>query len=178
MSCFVEQCRREWKRLRVPDPVANEMAADLAADLEEAEAEGVSAEEVLGRSAFDPRSFAASWATERGVVPSAITSAPPQESASRRPLIFAVLASLTVIGVIGAALIPLAVRSRSVAPAPTPRVPVGPPPSSGPFGLNSAPFAAEALAWILLLLIATLAVIAVAWLWSRWLRPGTPTAPA
>lgn len=60
MSDFVEQCLREWERLRVPAPVANEMAADLAADLEEAEAEGVSAEEVLGRSAFDPRSFAAS----------------------------------------------------------------------------------------------------------------------
>ena len=33
MSQFVEECRREWKRLGVPDPVANEMAADLAADL-------------------------------------------------------------------------------------------------------------------------------------------------
>jgi hypothetical protein len=55
---FVEQCRREWKRLRVPDAVANEMAADLAADLTEADAEGVSPEEVLGSSAFDPRSFA------------------------------------------------------------------------------------------------------------------------
>ncbi len=30
MSDFVQQCRREWERLRVPDPVANEMAADLA----------------------------------------------------------------------------------------------------------------------------------------------------
>src|SRR5438128_11349072 len=64
---FVEECRREWKRLRVPDPVANEMAADLAADLEEAEAEGVSPEELLGSGASDPRSFAASWAAARGV---------------------------------------------------------------------------------------------------------------
>lgn len=54
MNEFVEECRREWKRLRVPDAVAAEMAADLAADLEEAEAEGASAEEVLGGSAFDP----------------------------------------------------------------------------------------------------------------------------
>ena len=68
MSEFVEACRREWKRLRVPDAVANEMAADLDADLEEAEAEGASPEDVLGSSAFDPRSFAASWAAERGVV--------------------------------------------------------------------------------------------------------------
>ena len=49
MNEFVEECRREWRRLGVPDPVANEMAADLAADLEEAEAEGCSAEEVLGQ---------------------------------------------------------------------------------------------------------------------------------
>jgi hypothetical protein len=65
---FVEECRREWKRLGVPDPVANEMAADLAADLEEAEAEGASAEEVLGSGAFDPRSFATAWAAERGLI--------------------------------------------------------------------------------------------------------------
>ena len=67
MSEFVEECRREWRRLGVPDPVANEMAADLTADLEEAEAEGGSPEDVLGNSAFDPRRFAAAWATARGV---------------------------------------------------------------------------------------------------------------
>jgi len=68
MSDFVAECRREWKRLGVPDAVADEMAADLAADLSEAAAEGVSAEEVLGAGAADPRSFAASWAGERGVI--------------------------------------------------------------------------------------------------------------
>jgi PASTA domain len=68
VSEFIEECRREWKRLRVPDPIADEMAADLAADLQEAEGEGVSPEEVLGSGASDPRAFAASWATERGVV--------------------------------------------------------------------------------------------------------------
>ena len=71
MSDFVEECRREWRRLGVPDPVANEMAADLTVDLEEAEAEGGSPEDVLGNSAFDPRRFAAAWAAARGV-----TSAP------------------------------------------------------------------------------------------------------
>ena len=30
MSDFVEQCRQEWKRLGVPDPLAEEMAAALA----------------------------------------------------------------------------------------------------------------------------------------------------
>jgi hypothetical protein len=64
---FVEECRREWRRLGVPDPVANEMAADLAADIDEAEAEGGSVEDVLGNSAFDPRPFAAAWADARGV---------------------------------------------------------------------------------------------------------------
>ena len=41
MSEFVEQCLREWKRLGVPDPLAEEMAADMESDLSEAEAEGV-----------------------------------------------------------------------------------------------------------------------------------------
>ena len=31
MNEFIEECRREWRRLGVPDPIANEMAADLAA---------------------------------------------------------------------------------------------------------------------------------------------------
>jgi hypothetical protein len=69
VSDFVEQCRREWKRLGVPPAVADDMATELAADLEEAAADGVSAEELLGSGASDPRSFAASWAAERGVVP-------------------------------------------------------------------------------------------------------------
>jgi hypothetical protein len=72
MNGFVEECRQEWKRLGVPDPIANEMAFDLSADIEEAEAEGGSAEDVLGNSLFDPRRFAAAWASARGV-----TSAPP-----------------------------------------------------------------------------------------------------
>ena len=41
MSDFVEQCRSEWRRLGVPDPLAEEMATDLASDLSDAEAEGV-----------------------------------------------------------------------------------------------------------------------------------------
>ncbi|MGA7834709.1 MAG: hypothetical protein WCA31_05825 [Acidimicrobiales bacterium] len=64
---FVEECRREWKRLGVPDPIANEMALDLTTDIEEAEADGGSAEDVLGNSLFDPRRFAAAWASARGV---------------------------------------------------------------------------------------------------------------
>jgi hypothetical protein len=62
---FVDQCRREWKRLGVRAAVADDMAAELAADLEE----GVSPEEVLGSDAADARSFAATWASECGVIP-------------------------------------------------------------------------------------------------------------
>jgi hypothetical protein len=76
VSDFVDECRREWRRLGVPDPVANEMAADLTADLEEAEAEGASPEDVLGNSAFDPRRFAAAWAGARGVTGSPIPDRP------------------------------------------------------------------------------------------------------
>ena len=96
MSEFVEECRREWRRLGVPDPVANEMAADLSADLEEAEAEGGSPEDVLGNSAFDPRRFAAAWAVARGV-----TSQPAVDRPSlwRRPVAVALAAFLAVLTV-------------------------------------------------------------------------------
>jgi hypothetical protein len=76
MNEFVEECRREWRRLGVPDPIANEMAADLGADIEEAEAEGGTAEDVLGNSAFDPRRFAGSWAVARGVTPPPVPTPP------------------------------------------------------------------------------------------------------
>jgi hypothetical protein len=74
MNAFVEECRREWKRLGVPDLLAEEMATELEADLAEAEADGVSAAEMLGES--DPRRFAATWARERGLV----SERPPRKS--------------------------------------------------------------------------------------------------
>jgi hypothetical protein len=111
---FVEECRREWRRLRVPEPVANEMAADLAADLEEAQAEGVSPEEVLGSGAFDPRSFAASWAAERGVSRPSRTRA----RVPRRSFILFAIAALVAIALSGVALAIFASPSGSeVAPA-------------------------------------------------------------
>jgi PASTA domain len=66
MTAYVEECRQEWKRLGVPDLLAEEMATELESDLAEAEADGVSAVEMLGES--DPRRFAATWAVERGLV--------------------------------------------------------------------------------------------------------------
>jgi hypothetical protein len=50
----------------VPDLLADEMAADLEADLVDAQADGVSTTEMFGES--DPRRFAATWASERGLV--------------------------------------------------------------------------------------------------------------
>lgn len=80
MTAFVEECRLEWTRLGVPDLLAEEMAAELEADLAEAEADGVSAAELLGES--DPRRFAATWASERGLVPER-PPAPKQKSRKR-----------------------------------------------------------------------------------------------
>jgi hypothetical protein len=106
VSKFLKECGREWKRLRVPDAVANEMTADLKADLEEAEAEGASREDVLGSAVFDPRSFAASWAAERGVAEPPATS----ERLPRRSVAIAAIAAL-LIAVIGVGLAMLASRS-------------------------------------------------------------------
>jgi len=103
MSQFVDECRREWKRLGVPDAIANEMAADLAADLADADAEGVPAEDVLGNGVFDPRAFAASWAGERGVIP----SAPVRERLPRRSRRLSVIVALVAIFAIGAGLVVL-----------------------------------------------------------------------
>lgn len=67
MSAFTDECRREWKRLGVPDSLAEEMASELEADLDEAAAEGVAPSEILGES--DSRRFATDWAAARGLVP-------------------------------------------------------------------------------------------------------------
>jgi hypothetical protein len=103
---FVEQCRRERKRLRVPDHVADEMAAELAADLEEAQAEHVSPEEVLGSGASDPRAFAAAWAAERGVEPS-------RARRSKKAVLLVALGALAALAITGAVLVTVASRSTS-----------------------------------------------------------------
>jgi hypothetical protein len=175
MSDFVEQCRREWKRLGVPDPLAEEMAADLASDLREAEAEGVSAEELLGSSAFDPRSFAASWAAERGIIP----ALPSRGSARRRPLVLVAFTALAAIALIGAALLLLTGQPKvAVVTSGTPPHFVTPPPASSvpPPGRVVAS-ASTPVEWILLLL-AIVALGFAAWLWSSRGRSRPPAAPA
>jgi len=170
VSQFVEECRREWKRLRVPDPVANEMAADLAGDLEEAEAEGVSAEEVLGSGAFDPRSFAASWAAERGVIP----PPPVTDRLPRRSLILPAIAALTVIAAIGAALAIFASPHGSA----TAILPSGPRPLPMPraFAVDANASGVNIRMVGTILLIAGIVGIILSMLWSSWASPARADA--
>jgi hypothetical protein len=179
MSDFVEQCRREWRRLGVPDPLAEEMATDLASDLREAEADGVSAEELLGSSAFDPRSFAASWAAERGIIP----VPPSRGNARRRPLVLVAFTALALSALIVAGLLLLTgqpkvavVASRTTPPHfPTPPAPSSVP--HGPGGVILHTSASTPVEWILLFL-AIVALGFAAWLWSNWGRSRPPSVPA
>jgi hypothetical protein len=167
MSDFVEQCRGEWKRLGVPDSVAEEMAADLASDLRDAESEGVSAEELLGDSVFDPRSFAASWAAERGVIP-----APSgRGTGRRRPIVLVAFTALAAFTVIITALL-LATGEPKLTLAAS---------RSTPFGTTRSVVhsvsAAAPIEWILLFL-AVVALGFAAWLWAGWSRSRAPGVPA
>jgi hypothetical protein len=172
MSSFVDECRKEWSRLGVPEAEANEMAADLEADLAEAKADGVSPEEVLGNGYFDPRSFAASWAASRGFV---------RPTRSARGAIQVRTLALALGAVVATAFVALGlaflfgtpVVNRSVSAAATPFRPhfrvhpvvLGPvtPPSLQPAGL-------------VLLLVGLAGLGAVLWLWRPWSpRRGGPS---
>jgi hypothetical protein len=125
MTAYVEECRQEWKRLGVPDLIAEEMATELESDLAEAQADGVSATEILGES--DPRRFAATWASERGLI---AEPAPPRKNPRR--WIWAVLGLIalilvawivTVVGLFAAATVSVHASSRSpVRPVTVPAV--------------------------------------------------------
>jgi len=177
MNDFVEQCRREWKRLGVPGPLAEEMAADLASDLEEAEAEGVSAADYLGASASDPRSFAASWASERGIIP----APPSREKGSRQPLALVAFTALAAIAVIVASLLlatgepKVTLRTLRATPPHLPASPAGPSRSSG-VGHQVQASAAAPIEWILLF-VAIAALGFSAWLWLRWGRSRPIASP-
>ena len=179
MSDFVEQCRREWRRLKVPDPLADEMAADLASDLKEAEAEGVAAEELLGSSASDPRSFAASWAAERGIIP----VPPSRPKTRRRPLFLVAFTGLAGITLIVAALLLLTgqpkvspVASRATPPhlSSLPGTSVVTPRPGGQVHLGNTSAPVE---WILLFL-AVVALGFAAWLWVSRGRSRPPSVSA
>jgi hypothetical protein len=165
MNDFVEQCRSEWRRLGVPDRLATEMAADLASDLADAEAEGVSAEEFLGSSARDPSSFAAAWAAERGIIP----EPPSRGNARRRPLVLLAFTVLAAIAVFVSALLLATGEPRLSLTRTTP------PP--GPSRTVVSTSAAAPIEWIMLFL-AIAALGFAAWLLSNWSRSRPPTAPA
>jgi len=178
MSDFVEQCRREWKRLGVPDPLADEMSADLTADLEEAAADGVSTEELLGAAAFDPASFAASWAAERGIIP----AEPSGRRARRRPFVLVAFTAVAALVLIVAA-VALAAGKPEVSLVavkkphafPTPAGIFVRPGSSRMIAHTNA--AAAPFEWVLLVL-AVVALGFAAWLWSSWSRSRPPSLPA
>ena len=116
MTAYVEECRQEWKRLGVPDLLAEEMATELESDLAEAQADGVSATEILGES--DPRRFAATWASERGLV---AEPAPPHKSRTRRwilivvglVVLFLVAVIVSIVGLFAAASVSVHTTVRS-----------------------------------------------------------------
>jgi hypothetical protein len=171
MSEFLDACRREWRRLGVPDPVAAEMAAEIAADLEEAEAEGVPPEEVLGSSVFDPAGFAAAWATERGVIP----AMPAPIRSGRRWVGLAALACFALITLIGVGVMMLAFGHAEVVAVAHAASPRGLLPQvhgfSRPVGSPDSDLRPVAVA-LLVVGVAGIALTAV--LWSRGGRGGGP----
>lgn len=179
MSDFVEQCRREWKRLGVSDPLAEEMAADLTSDLNEAEADGISIEELLGSVAFDPASFAAIWAAERGVIP----SLPPAQTQSflRRPLTLGALAAVVLVVLFVVALFGAVLITRAAPPtvsfrrASAPSLRLFPEPGQ-PLMVHSHTSVNAAPLLVLLLVLASIA-IGIAWLWHTRSRSRPPSAP-
>lgn len=167
MSDFVEQCRAEWKRLGVPESTAEEMAADLASDIREAEADGISVEELLGSSASDPRAFAASWATERGIVP----MGEGQATGRRGRLALMAFTGVAAIALIVAALL-LATGEPKVALATSGAAPPqfhGSQASFVPAPARVRASAAAPIEWVLLF-VSLVALAFSAWLW--WSRRG------
>lgn len=178
MSQFVDECRKEWKRLGVPAAMAEEMAADLTADLAEAEAEGASPEHVLGNGVFDARSFAASWATARGVVPArgrvvwAVSrSAWTLVAGAAVSLLLALIGLALVTGGHGSMSVAAVKGSISVLPAPFMGArrftKVLPFPPDGVTFVHDGP--AHVAGWILLA-AGLVGMGTMAWLWRRW-RP-------
>jgi hypothetical protein len=178
MTDYVGRCRAEWRRLAVPDALAEEMAADLASDLSEAEADGISAEELWGS---DARSFAASLAAERGIIPAPLSPAKTR----RRPLVlvaFTVIAALVLIFAARALLTgqPKATLVANVSGTPGHHLPSATPFPFAPPGGAQRVFdlgnLAAPIEWILLV-FAIVALGFALWLWSSWARSRPPSMP-
>jgi hypothetical protein len=166
---FVDVCRKEWRRLGVPDVEANEMAADLVADLDEARADGVSPEEVLGNGYFDAESFAASWAHARGV----IRLTPRDRTTIRiRSLVLALgaLVGAVVAGVGLLILVGPRFGSQAIAAPvgrrfdrPVPSILVNP----HQFHFVGPGRAIDPLGWVMLI-AGLLGLVAILWMWRLW----------
>jgi hypothetical protein len=174
MNTFVAACRREWRRLGVPEAVANEMASDLGADLAEAESDGVSPEEVLGNGFFDPESFASSWATARGVVEG---SPRPGPGIRRRPWARPTAGLACAVAVLlGAVVLAAGRRGSSVAvagvPFRRPAVLRMPPVPGGLIRPQAFVIAHQGAAFALfgavLLLVGLVGSAVTLWLWRPW----------
>lgn len=166
MNDFVERCRTEWKRLGVPDGLAQDMASDLASDLSEAEAEGMSSESYLGASAADPRSFARTWAFERGIIP----ESPDRMRTRRIPRFLLAFTALSATTVVATALLLLTGQPK-LAIAATRATSQGIVHRQVLYSTS----ASVPVEWILLVL-AFAALAFAGWLWSSWLhaRPSIP----
>jgi hypothetical protein len=154
----------------VPEIEANEMAADLEADLADAQADGASPEEVLGNGYFDAKSFAASWAIARGVV----SVAPVDRGTIRiRSLVLALGALVgAVVAVVGLLIL---VRPRSgsqaIAAAPFGRRVIRPVPSilENPhhFFFAGPQSAIDPLGWVLFV-AGLIGLVVIFWVWRPW----------
>jgi hypothetical protein len=176
VSQFVAVCRREWKRLGVPEIAANEMAADLEADLAEAQADGVSPEEVLGNGYFDARSFAASWALARGVAqpdarPISVTQLPARTLIlSAGVLVSLAVAAMGLILVAGHASSSVALSVRRSIQRPVPAIFVG------PHRFLSGPDLGVHLVGGLLVAVGLAGLGLSLWIWKPWAHPALPAS--
>lgn len=183
MNGFVDACRREWKRIGVPDAVANEMAADLEADLAEAEADGVSPEEVLGNGVFDVPLFAASWAAARGVATEAPSvrrrSTPWSLVAGGAVSLLLLVVGVGLLGPVQRASVAVAATRRSLV-IPVPGVLVSPRQTIFGPGVFAHPVPGDTplrILGLLVLLIGVAGVARVLWRWRSRSRSDRPDPP-
>jgi hypothetical protein len=174
MNEFVERCRQEWIRLGVDAALVDEMAAELAADLHDAQEAGMSLADYLGPSATDPQRLAAAWAAERGVVP---PPTEPRPRGRRHPVVlvgFTVAAALALM--VAALLLITGQPSVSVVTSRTRQGLSGPLTSTTSHALPGVNASAP-IEWMFLVGSAV-ALAFAAWLWRNWGRGQTPNRPA
>jgi hypothetical protein len=175
VSQFVVECRKEWKRLGVPEAAANEMAADLEVDLAEAKADGASPEEVLGNGYFDAKSFAASWAVAKGVAAEAPHS-PAMVQVRARTLTLAASALFSLVVMAVGLLLLVGRRASAVSVSAIGARPGFPRPGPGVFvhRFFSGPgIGVNPVGWVILLL-GLLGLVVTLCMWRPWSSHADP----